>query len=51
MFQKMRDWFRSPELQAEFKELGHYVSHITKLQSQKFKKERRHKEMEFETNE
>ena len=25
MFQKMKDWYRSPELQEEFKTLGHYV--------------------------
>jgi len=42
MFNKIKEWNHSPELQAEFKLVGSYISHVTNEQNLKFKSERRH---------
>ena len=42
----MREWNDSAELKKEYPKLGDYITHITKLQHQKFKKERMHEEAE-----
>jgi len=32
----MKEWYRSEELQAEYKTLGHYIGHFTQEQARKF---------------
>jgi hypothetical protein len=42
MFNKMKEWNHSPELQTQFKDVGQFISHVTKEQKIKFKSQRRH---------
>jgi len=42
MFAKMKEWHNSPELQAEYKLIGDYITHVSHEQHLKFKAERRH---------
>lgn len=44
MFDRMREWDNSKDLQKEYPKVGDYISHVTKLQNQKYKKLRMHSE-------